>query len=368
MKSCIAKQVTEEAWGATLWHMQSTEKDIAIIGAGIMGLSTAYWAQKNGFAVTIYDKNDIPVHNASWLAGGMLAPYSEIEHMPDAWLKASIESVKLWHTLIGDFHEDIDFYESGSLLIAHEDDHHMLTRFASHLTRFGDYTIDKAGLGALEPQLAQRFNGALHFPEEGHVHPRKAMDALYAYLKNHGCSFKTQSASPQDLESDYGWVIDCRGYGAAKDDSTLRGVKGELLVVRNAEFNLQRPVRLMHPRYPLYIVPRRNYEFMIGATMIESAPDNEGQDHVSVRSGLELLSALYSIHPSFGDAQILEICAGIRPAYPDNLPRIIVENNHVRCNGLFRHGFLLGPMIGQAVAALANGDDHPYLELFTQKI
>ena len=58
---------------------------------------------------------------------------------------------------------------------------------------------------------------------------------------------------------------------------------------------------------------------MIGATMIESAE----RGAVSVRSAIELLSAAYALHPAFGEAEILEMSADVRPAFPDNEPRVI---------------------------------------------
>jgi glycine oxidase len=85
---------------------------------------------------------------------------------------------------------------------------------------------------------------------------------------------------------------------------------------------------------------------MIGATSIES----EDRD-LTVRSALELLSAAYAVHPAFGEARIVEIGAGLRPAYPDHLPRITVRGDHIRINGLYRHGFLLAPALAELTAA-----------------
>ena len=113
-------------------------------------------------------------------------------------------------------------------------------------------------------------------------------------------------------------VVDCRGWAAREALPELRGVRGEMLLVRTREVTLTRPVRLLHPRIPLYIVPRADGVFMIGATMIESAETGA----VSVRSAIELLSAAYALHPAFGEAEILEMSADVRPAYPDNEPRI----------------------------------------------
>jgi glycine oxidase len=124
-----------------------------------------------------------------------------------------------------------------------------------------------------------------------------------------------------------------------------------MIVIETDEIALTRPVRLLHPRWPLYIVPRANNRFMIGATTIES--EDSG---VSVRSALELLSAAYAVHPAFGEARIVEIGAGLRPAFADNLPRIRIDGDRISVNGLYRHGFLLAPALAELTAGyLARG-------------
>ena len=122
-----------------------------------------------------------------------------------------------------------------------------------------------------------------------------------------------------------------------------------MIRVRTREVSLTRPVRLLHPRFPLYVVPRANSEFMIGATMIESAEKGA----VTVRSAIELLSAAYALHPAFGEAEILEMSADVRPAYPDNEPRIEEREGRIFVNGFYRHGFLLAPAFAERAAALA---------------
>ena len=108
------------------------------------------------------------------------------------------------------------------------------------------------------------------------------------------------------------------------------------------EIEFSRPVRLIHPRWPLYIIPRADHQFMIGATTIEA--EDSG---VSVRSALELLSAAYAVHPAFAEARIVEFGSGLRPAFPDNLPRIAVKDDKISVNGLYRHGFLLAPALAE---------------------
>ena len=117
----------------------------------------------------------------------------------------------------------------------------------------------------------------------------------------------------------------------------------------------------MHPRHPLYIVPWGENRYLVGATMIES----EDAGSVSVRSALELLGAAYTVHPAFGEAEVLEMSAGVRPAFADNVPRarVIDGGASIMVNGAYRHGFLLAPVLAKAVADyLENGTPHPLLQ------
>jgi glycine oxidase len=148
-------------------------------------------------------------------------------------------------------------------------------------------------------------------------------------------------------------VIDCRGLAAQDSLPDLRGVKGEMVVLRSPDVTLTRPVRLLHPRFPLYIVPRGDGIFMLGATQIES----EERGRASARSVMELLSAAYALHPAFGEAEVLEIGADARPAFPDNLPRVTRRGDTIHVNGLFRHGFLLSPSVARMTAGLVMRDN-----------
>jgi glycine oxidase len=151
-------------------------------------------------------------------------------------------------------------------------------------------------------------------------------------------------------------VIDCRGLAAREDLPTLRGVRGERIVVRSRDVSLERPVRLLHPRFPLYAVPWGDGRYMIGATVIES----EEAGPITLRSALELLSAAYALDPAFGEAEILAFGAAARPAFPNNRPRIIARERYIYVNGLYRHGFLLAPVLAELVAAfIATGVQDP---------
>lgn len=327
--------------------MTQTAQKIIILGGGIMGLMTAY-SLADQHQITLYDPKGFPADNASLMAGGMLAPYSEIEHMNLRWMKAGLKSIETWKNI----KLDTGFEQNGSLLIAHPEDRYILERFKTHLPAEKQTSQN---VQDHEKQLSEHHKNGIFLSEEAHLDPAKTMKALCNHLKNHqNVTLKIETA-PANIE---GIIIDCRGMAA--DDRDIRGVKGETLLVRNTEFSLKRPVRLMHPRYPLYIIPRNSNIFMIGATVIESN-DNE---NVSLRSGMELMSALYSLHHSFGEAEIIDIKAGIRPSYPDNLPRITIKDNRLSCNGLFRHGYLLAPIMAKCVKDYLDQKKNEYMSLF----
>ncbi len=313
----------------------SPRKDahITIIGAGIAGTWQARILAAAGYRVTLHERGDASLcESTSFRAGGMLAPFCEQEVSEPAIARLGLRSLALWRqycpqTAFG-----------GSLVVAHARDRSDFERFA-RLTA-GHTRIGAADLAALEPALAGRFRDALFFAEEGHVEPRRVLADMHAELAAAGVDIRYQSAcDPSTMD---GLVIDCRGLAARDTAPGLRGVKGETIVVETVEIALARPLRLLHPRWPLYIVPRAQNRFMIGATSIESEDDG-----VSVRSALELLTAAYAVHPAFGEARIVETGAGLRPAFADNLPRIAIEGRRIAVNGLYRHGFLLAPALAE---------------------
>jgi glycine oxidase len=311
------------------------ESPVSVIGAGIAGAWQALLFAKAGHAVTLFERGDAGMTQAtSHWAGGMLAPYCEREASEPVITRLGIRSLDLWR----DEFPDTPF--NGSLVVSHPRDRSDYERFA-RLTS-GHRRLGAEAVTELEPSLDGRFRDALFFPDEGHVEPRAVLPELHARIAAAGGAIHFGSERrPSQTE---GIVIDCRGLFARDTQPGLRGVKGEMIIVETDEIALSRPVRLIHPRWPLYIIPRANNQFMIGATSIEREDDG-----VSVRSALELLSAAYAVHPAFGEARIVEIGSGLRPAFPDNLPRIAIDNRKVSVNGLYRHGFLLAPALAELV-------------------
>lgn len=311
---------------------------VRVIGAGVAGLASALELAERGVDVEIIDRGSaLGDGSCSWHAGGMLAPWCERASTEPLVAMLGERSVAWWTRR---FPETV---RNGSLVVAPPRDSGELTRFARRTSHHE--WLDAAGISALEPDLAGRFHNALFFPTEAHLDPRRALAALRDALEQRGIGVRYGVALHEPAR-DVDQVLDCRGFAARDALPDLRGVKGEMVMVRSNDLSLRRPVRMLHPRNPLYVVPRGGGTFMIGATMIES----EERGRVGVRSLLDLLSGAYALHPAFGEAQILELGADVRPAFPDNLPRIRRRGRTTYVNGLFRHGFLLAPALAEIAA------------------
>jgi glycine oxidase len=325
--------------------------NVAIVGSGVMGLTAAHQLALRGASVTIYDRRREVGRGCSWWAGGMLALWCEMESAEPLIGDLGLESLSYWREHFP------NVINKGSLVVAPPRDTPDLKRFAARTSHFD--IIDGPRIAALEPDLAGRFETGLFFKEEAHLDPRQALSFLKERLqKDLGVTFKMDAdVRPEALDASY--VLDCRGYEARDVLSDLRGVKGEMLIVRSTEISLARPIRLLHPRIPVYIVPRDDHHFMVGATMIESSD----QSRISARSMVELLNATYALHPSFGEAEIIETGTDVRPAFPDNLPRIRRSGNILRLNGLYRHGYLGAPALARRAAEIVmDGKTFPEVE------
>ena len=217
--------------------------------------------------------------------------------------------------------------------MAHARDRAELTQFGRRTAQFE--RLAGEAIAGLEPELAGRFGDALYFPSEGHLDPRAALAALTARLAQQSVPIHYGTPGPTGRSAGR-TLVDCTGLGARARVSGLRGVRGEMLLLRLPEVTLRRPVRVLHPRLPVYVVPRDQGVYMVGATMLES----DALRGVSARSVLELLGAAYALHPAFGEAEVLEMGAGVRAAFADNLPRLRWVGATLCVNGLYRHGFL----------------------------
>jgi len=311
---------------------------ITVVGAGITGLWQALTLARRGHRVRLWERSAEPfAEAASAYAGAMLAPYCEAEAAEPIVRELGLRSIDLWReTYPG-------VAGKGTLVVAGTRDRAELVRFA-RMTEGYD-KLDADALNALEPGLEGRFAAALYYRQEAHMASAAALHFLLGAVRAAGVEVAFASNWSGKVGGDE-LVIDCRGLAARGDLPGLRGVRGERMILETREVALARPIRLLHPRHPLYVVPWGDGRFMVGATVIES--DDAGP--VTARSALELLGSAYALHPAFGEAQIVEMGAGVRPAFADNVPKIVVRGRTIHVNGLYRHGFLLAPTLAQLVA------------------
>lgn len=312
---------------------------ITVVGAGIFGLWQAYTLAKAGYRIRLIEESSAPFARASsrW-AGAMIAPECEAEGAPPIVRDLGREALKIWRDM---YPATID---NGTLVVAHARDAGDLARF-QNMTE-GHDLVGAARIGELEPALAGRFERGLYFEAESHLDARKALDWLLDQIRALGGELHLGVQWNGNAD---GIVVDCRGIGAQGDLKPLRGVRGERVLIETRDVGLSRPVRLLHPRQPIYIVPQGDGRFVVGASVVEREDDGP----MTLKSALDLLGSAYALHPAFGEASVLEMGAGVRPSFPDNVPRIVVEDGGkvIRVNGAYRHGFLLAPVLAHEVLA-----------------
>lgn len=363
--------------------MKLTNGKYAIVGGGLMGRLLALALAKGGAQVDLFEKaGPDAAHAAARIAAAMLAPLAESAITEDSVVRMGLYSLPRWKELISELSDSVYFQQEGTLILWHRQDASDAERFTAHLEKncrsnsdlSAPQKLSNDALRDLEPGVADRFNEGLYLPNEGQLDNRQLLDALASELKllKVNCHWHTE-AHPQELrkQSIYQAVIDCRGTGAKEpwssgdNPNTLRGVRGEVIRLYAPEVKLRRPTRLIHPRYPIYIAPKENDVYVVGATEIESDDLSE----MSVRSAMELLSAVYTVHSGFAEARILEMATQCRPTLKNNLPEIRMKKDKgqadlIMINGLYRHGFMIAPaVLDCALQVLEQGSSKTALEL-----
>lgn len=334
----------------------------------------AWSLARAGFAVTVFDpaqgpgpffhtgaEGGLALQAAGFTAAGMLSPVAELDNAPPEVAVLGWSSIQWWNKITQKLAMPHAFTQGGSWLVCHGQDvgaaQRMLNRLdASRLhpawlagaPQETLQTVPRAALLEQEPAI-QGVSHAWKLPGEAHIHTVDTLQALHSAADQVVWQWQHRVSAVQTdgtvvladgSAQRFDTVIDARGLGA-KDRLPLRGVRGELVWLHLPRHGLQHPVRLLHPRHRVYIVPRQADTVLVGATEIES----EDRSAVSLKSAVELMSAAHSVVPALAEARVLRWDVNLRPALPDNSPVVDWSERCLTINGLFRHGWLLAPAL-----------------------
>jgi glycine oxidase len=226
---------------------------------------------------------------ASWFAGGMLAPWCERESAEAAVVELGRLSADWWDAALPGLVQ-----RHGTLVVAPPRDAAELGRFASRTTALTGSTA--TCIATLEPDLEGRFRQGPLLHARRHISTRRAaLSRLHGRLGEAGVPLPLRRRrNPQRRSTTSSTAPAWRRATFFRPCAVCAA---RCFICETQDVRLSRPVRLLHPRIPLYVVPRGDGRFMVGATMIES--DDRGP--VTARSLMELLNAAYALHPAFGE-------------------------------------------------------------------
>ena len=345
---------------------------LGIAGAGLLGRLLAWQLGRAGHKVSVFDPaaGPAPAYDGQGAAGfsaaGMLSPTAERERADEQVAALGWRSIALWRGIAEALEAPGLLSERGSVLLAHRSDRGSAERMLARCG--GAQPIGTAMLAELEPAL----QGAAHawwLPGEAQIDPCAMLQRLFEQAPDTvrwhwGAPIATVEAgalhTPDGERLRFDRVFDVRGLGARAASpglQALRGVRGETVWLQLPGHGLTRPVRLLHPRHAVYLVPRGPERVFVGASEIES----EDRSPVSLRSAVELMAAAHSVMPALAEARIERLDRNLRPALPDHRALSEVADGVVRINGLFRHGWLVAPALVQdslAAAGLLQEDLH----------
>ncbi len=334
----------------------TASRHVAIAGAGLLGRLLALQLSRAGHRVEVFDPAPDGQGRgaAGWTAAGMLSPLAELETADARVFQWGLRSVQLWPQILAGLDDPVEFSQQGSLLVAHREDAGAARRVLDVLAHkappgHAAQSLSAAQLSSLEPAVRPGLQAWL-LPGEGRIHTVQAMAALLRAAAGVDWHWgrTVLEASPAALRLEDGWrrfdwVFDVRGIGA-RPQLPMRGVRGEIFWVQAPGLDLRRPIRLLHARHRVYLVPRAPDQVVVGASEIES----EDRSPVSLRTTVELLAAAHSVLPALAEARVVHSESNLRPATPDNLPVLASESGLTRINGLFRHGWLIAPAMVEA--------------------
>jgi glycine oxidase len=351
--------------------------DVVVIGAGVIGLASAWRAAQRGLRTLVVDAG-VPGRGATGVAAGMLAPVTEATFGEEQLLALNLESARRYRDFVAELEQeagiDIGYRASGTLAAATDRDEaellKQLHRFQRSLGLEAEW-LRGSECRKLEPGLAPRVTGGIRSGVDHQVNPRALAAALVRAHEHANGDLQLRTAASLAVDGERvggvalesgqrvaaGQVVVAAGWrsgGIAGLPATarvpVRPVKGQILRLRGSAT----PVASRVVRTPeVYVVPRADSELIVGATVEERGPD----ETVTAGGVLELLRAAYEALPGVAELELVEATAGLRPAAPDNKPIV----GRGRLEGLvwatahWRNGILLAPVTADGVAELLAG-------------
>lgn len=339
------------------------QREVLIIGGGIIGLAIAIELKSQGAAVTILCRDF--AEGATHAAAGMLAPQAE-ELPPSPMLDFCLESRARYpdwiHKLESLTGMNAGYWACGILAPRYQ--------LSAH-----DQWLDRASLLTHQADLGEEVVGGYWFPHDAQVDNRALAKVLWMAAKELGVEIQTGinverfafDTNINYLETNQGtWKADHYVLATGAWAQELLPIpvfprKGQMLAVQVPD-----PARLplQHVLFgDAYIVPRQNGRIIIGATS-ENVGFQRGNTAIGIHT---LLAKAIRLYPPIQNFALQEIWSGFRPATPDELP-ILGESpyaNLTLATGHYRNGILLAPITGSAIAqfVLTQKSD-PRLEAF----
>jgi glycine oxidase len=363
-----------------------TSVDTVVIGGGVIGLVTAWLRARDGVSTLVVDAER--PHAASGVAAGMLTPASEATFGEETLMRLAVESRDSYGAFVADLERDsgreVGYRTTGTLQVGFDPDD---LATLDHLRDLQDSLGVKAErltsrqCRRLEPMLAPGVRGGILAADDHSVHTRLLAEALAEAGRRHGMTVRRELctevaveggaargvvlasgeriAAEQVVLAAGAWASDIAGL----PDGVLppvRPVKGQLLRLRHSPGEgplVARTVRGLVRGRPIYLVPRDGGEVVVGATQ-----EDVGYDTRLTAGGVgDVLRHAQDLVPGVSEAEVVEAAVGLRPATPDNAPALgptAVEGLHLAV-GHHRHGVLLTPLTGHAMAQALRGDGLP---------
>ncbi|MER5701364.1 glycine oxidase ThiO [Micromonospora sp. NPDC002296] len=346
--------------------------DVAVVGAGPVGLAVAWRCAARGLRVEVHDP--APGSGASYVAAGMLSPVAEAyfgEHELTGLLAASAAR---WPGFATELAEaagtGFGYRTEGTLVVGlTSDDLAEARRLWTYQRGLGlpITPLRPSELRDREPALAPRVRGGAVAPGDHQVDPRRLVAALRIAAERAGA---TLVAGPvrelSDLDARV--TVVAAGCGAAAlTGLPVRPVKGQILRLRalgGGPPGFRHVIRGYADGESVYLVPRDGGEVVVGATVEERA-----DTRVTAGAALRLLRAAVDLVPELTEYDLAEASAGLRPGTPDNAPIIGPLPGRpgvLAATGHHRHGIVLTPVTADLVAELVvTGEADPLLAPFT---